>query len=73
MVISASFIVGAGIGAASTYLYKDPEAREKVIAAGKKLKNQASDLICSLRNKNSTENIEQTKEAQPATAATPAT
>ena len=61
-----SFLVGAGVGAASTYLYKDQEARERAIETSKTLKQKTSELITAVREKATTKKNEDT--AQPAVA-----
>ena len=62
-----SFLIGAGIGAASTYLYKDQEARERAIATSKKLKTKTSETISAVCKKASAKKEGDT--AQPAVAA----
>ena len=46
-----SFLIGAGIGATSTYLYKDQAARQCAIETSKSLKTKAGELVCSIREK----------------------
>lgn len=46
-----TFVVGAAVGAATTYVYKDEPAQQKLIVTGKKLKEGVSSFIESFRDK----------------------
>ena len=60
-----SFVVGAALGAAITYLYKDQPARESFFEKSKQLKDKTIEKMGSLRKKPASDSIEQ---GQTATA-----
>jgi hypothetical protein len=68
MALPISFVIGAAIGAVSTYYYKDHEARERAIETSKVLKAKASDMITATREKIAAKKAEKAAE-QPAVAA----
>ncbi|PWQ97161.1 hypothetical protein [Leucothrix arctica] len=39
MILTSSFVIGSAVGALSTYIYKDDEAKEKVSGTALKLKS----------------------------------
>jgi len=47
----ANFVIGAAVGAATTYVFKDEPAKKKLIETGKKLKEGTSSFIASFRKK----------------------
>ena len=47
----ANFVIGAAVGAATTYVFKDEPAKQKLIASGRKLKEGASSFMASFRKK----------------------
>ncbi|QLQ31895.1 MAG: hypothetical protein HZT40_10185 [Candidatus Thiothrix singaporensis] len=55
-----NFLVGAAIGAASTYVYKDEPAKNWVTDTSKKLKDAASSFMESMKTK---PEVEETMEA----------
>lgn len=51
MVIPVNFIVGAAVGAVSTYVYKDEAAREWISDTTSKVKEKSSSFIASFKKK----------------------
>lgn len=49
--IPLSFVVGAAIGAAGTYVAKDDPAKQWVVETGKKLKEAATSFMESMKKK----------------------
>ncbi len=67
MAFPVSFAVGAALGAAATYLYKDVPTRERLVEKTKQLKDKTMEKINAVREKRTAERV--TQEQQPATAA----
>ncbi|CAA6828320.1 MAG: Unknown protein [uncultured Thiotrichaceae bacterium] len=51
MVIPMNFVVGAVIGAVSTYVYKDDTAKEWIKETGGKIKDGSSSFMTSFKKK----------------------
>ena len=51
----ANFVIGAAVGAATTYIFKDEPAKQKLIETGKNLKEGTRSFIASFRKKPETE------------------
>ncbi|MBJ6609851.1 MAG: hypothetical protein JG718_05775 [Candidatus Thiothrix moscowensis] len=68
--IPLSFVVGAAMGAAGTYVAKDEPAKQWVIETGKKLKEAAVSFMDSMKKKQEVATGEATVEVTTATAGT---
>lgn len=49
--IPLNLVASAAVGAVSMYVYKDDSAKQRVVAAGKKLKDGATSLVTSFKKK----------------------
>lgn len=61
MILTSSFVIGSAIGALSTYIYKDDEAKEKVSGTALKIKSGISGLF--KKKEEATEELVETTEA----------
>lgn len=64
MIIPVNFIVGAVVGAVSTYLYKDEASKKWFRKTGSKVKNSVCSVVSSATSKNGEKVTESSEQAE---------